>query len=102
MSSKTTSRRAPWRLALLVPAAAYLTIWRGVPGITPMLTFTWLQALLGGAGVIVAGLYGPQVLAATAKAQKESAARRRVRDEQKALKKKAAKADDQLRRKYDK
>ncbi|MFY0516104.1 hypothetical protein ACOMD4_37820 [Streptomyces anulatus] len=85
-SDAKISRRMPWRLALLVPAAAFVAIWRGIPGITPMLTFTWLTSLLAGGGLVLAGLYGPQVLAAMARAQKESAARRRVKAEKAAAK----------------
>ncbi|MFE4658212.1 hypothetical protein ACFRFJ_16200 [Streptomyces hydrogenans] len=85
MSAKT-SRRMPWRLALLVPAAAYLAIWRGIPGVTPMLAFTWTQALLAAGGVILAGLYGPQALSAMAKAQKEAAAARKLRAQREASK----------------
>ncbi|MEV7535407.1 hypothetical protein [Streptomyces hydrogenans] len=96
--SPKTSRRMPWRLALLVPAAAYLAIWRGVPGLTPMLAFTWTQALLAAGGVILAGLYGPQALAAMAKAQKEGAARRKIREEKAAKKTASAKADANLRK----
>ncbi|MFF3843422.1 hypothetical protein [Streptomyces sp. NPDC001930] len=88
MSAKT-SRRMPWRLAVLVPAATYVAIWRGIPGITPMLTFTWLTALLTGGGLVAAGLYGPQVLAGMARAQKEGAARRRIKAEKAAAKAKA-------------
>lgn len=96
MSAKT-SRRMPWRLALLVPAAAYIAIWRGVPGLTPMLAFTWVQSLLVAGGVILAGLYGPQALAAMAKAQKEGAARRKIREEKAARKAASKKSDAQLR-----
>lgn len=88
-SAAKKSRRMPWRLAVLVPAAAYLTIWRGVPGITPMLTFSWLTALLSGGGLIAAGLYGPQLLAASGRAQKERAARRKLKDEKAVAKAKA-------------
>ncbi|MFB8314713.1 hypothetical protein ACFC5T_40345 [Streptomyces sp. NPDC055961] len=97
MSAKT-SRRMPWRPALLVPAAAYITIWRGIPGVTPMLAFTWIQALLAAGGVILAGLYGPQALAAMAKAQKEAAARRKLRDEKAAKKAASEKSDAKLRK----
>ncbi|MFJ7416573.1 hypothetical protein ACIQWZ_38115 [Streptomyces sp. NPDC098077] len=91
-SDAKIARRMPWRLALLVPAAAFVAIWRGIPGITPMLTFTWLTGLLAGGGLVLVGLYGPQVLAAMARAQKEGAARRRVKAEKAAVKAKA-KAD---------
>lgn len=91
-SAAKTSRRMPWRLAVLVPAAAFVAIWRGIPGLTPMLTFTWLTALLTGAGLVAAGLYGPQALAVMARAQKEGAARRRIKAEKAAAKAKA-KAD---------
>lgn len=91
-SDAKISRRMPWRLALLVPAAAFVVIWRGVPGITPMLTFTWITGLLAGGGLVIVGLYGPQALAAMARAQKEGAARRRVKAEKAAAKAKA-KAD---------
>ncbi|GGY70977.1 hypothetical protein GCM10010363_60110 [Streptomyces omiyaensis] len=101
MSAKT-SRRMPWRLALLVPAAAYLAIWRGVPGLTPMLAFTWVQSLLVAGGVILAGLYGPQALAAMAKAQKEAAARRKIRAEKAAKKAASAKSDANLRKTHGK
>lgn len=85
-SAAKTSRRMPWRLAVLVPAATYVVIWRGIPGITPMLAFSWLTALLTGGGLVVAGLYGPQFLVAAARAQKEAAAVRRHRAQQKAHK----------------
>lgn len=88
-SAAKTARRMPWRLALLVPAATYVVVWRGVPGLTPMLTFTWLQALAAGGALIGAGLWGPQFLAAAARAQKESAARRRIKAEKAAAKAKA-------------
>jgi hypothetical protein len=88
-SDAKTSRRMPWRLAVLVPTATYIVIWRGVPGITPMLSFTWLTALLAGGGLVAAGLYGPQMLAAMARAQKEGAARRRIKAEKAAAKAKA-------------
>ncbi|WP_435059526.1 hypothetical protein [Streptomyces sp. bgisy060] len=88
-SDAKTSRRMPWRLAVLVPTATYIVIWRGVPGVTPMLTFTWLTALLAGGGLVVAGLYGPQMLVAMARAQKEGAARRRIKAEKAAAKAKA-------------
>ncbi|MGW1226615.1 hypothetical protein [Streptomyces sp. NPDC002530] len=91
-SAAKTSRRMPWRLAVLVPAATYIVIWRGVPGITPMLTFTWITGLLTGGALVLAGLYGPQTLAAMGRAQKESAARRRAKAEKAAAKAKA-KAD---------
>ncbi|MFI7020188.1 hypothetical protein [Streptomyces sp. NPDC050164] len=91
-SAAKTHRRMPWRLAVLVPTATFVVIWRGVPGITPMLTFTWLTALLTGGGLVAAGLYGPQALAAMARAQKEGAARRRLKAEKAAAKAKA-KAD---------
>ena len=91
-SAAKTSRRMPWRLAVLIPAATYIVIWRGVPGITPMLAFSWLTALLTGGGLVLAGLYGPQALAAMARAQKEGAARRRIKAEKAAAKAKA-KAD---------
>ncbi|WP_431776511.1 hypothetical protein [Streptomyces cucumeris] len=91
-SAAKTSRRMPWRLAVLIPAATYVVIWRGVPGITPMLAFSWLTALLTGGGLVLAGLYGPQALAAMARAQKEGAARRRIKAEKAAAKAKA-KAD---------
>lgn len=93
-----TSRRMPWRLAVLIPAGTYVVIWRGIPGITPMLAFTWLTALLAGGGLVVAGLYGPQFLAAAARAQKEAAARRKIREEAAARKKARAKSDAKLRR----
>lgn len=89
-SAAKTSRRMPWRLAVLIPAAAYVAIWRGIPGITPMLTFSWLTALLTGGGLVLAGLYGPQVVAAAGRAQKESAARRKLKAEKAAAKAKAA------------
>ncbi|MYR41248.1 hypothetical protein [Streptomyces sp. SID5910] len=91
-SDAKISRRMPWRLAVLVPAATFVVIWRGVPGITPMLTFTWITGLLAGGGLVIVGLYGPQALAAMARAQKEGAARRRVKAEKAAAKAKA-KAD---------
>lgn len=91
-SAAKTHRRMPWRLAVLVPTATFIIIWRGVPGITPMLTFTWLTALLTGSGLVLAGLYGPQMLASLARAQKEGAARRRLKAEKAAAKAKA-KAD---------
>ncbi|MFJ4745425.1 hypothetical protein [Streptomyces sp. NPDC088775] len=84
-----TSRRMPWRLALLIPAGTYVVIWRGIPGVTPMLTFSWLTALLAGGGLVAVGLYGPQFLAAAARAQKEGAARRRIKAEKSAAKAKA-------------
>lgn len=89
-SAAKTSRRMPWRLAVLIPAATYIVIWRGVPGITPMLTFTWLSALLAGGGLVLAGLYGPQMLAAAARAQKEGAARRKLREQKEAARKAAS------------
>ncbi|MGW0999230.1 hypothetical protein ACWD5V_39385 [Streptomyces sp. NPDC002523] len=88
-SAAKPSRRMPWRLAVLIPAATYVVIWRGVPGITPMLAFSWLTALLTGGGLVVAGLYGPQMLAAAGRAQKEGAARRRIKAEKAAAKAKA-------------
>ncbi|MEU3220122.1 hypothetical protein [Streptomyces sp. NPDC006971] len=91
-SAAKPARRMPWRLAVLVPAAAFVAIWRGVPGITPMLTFTWITGLLAGGGLVLVGLYGPQALASMARAQKEGAARRRVKAEKAAAKAKA-KAD---------
>ncbi|MFD3700684.1 hypothetical protein ACFWUZ_31910 [Streptomyces sp. NPDC058646] len=89
-SAAKPARRMPWRLAVLVPAAAFVAIWRGIPGITPMLTFTWLTALLTGGGLILAGLYGPQAMAAMARAQKENAARRKIKAAKEAAKAKAA------------
>jgi hypothetical protein len=88
-SSAKTAHRMPWRLAALVPAAAFLIIWRGVPGITPMLTFSWITALLVGGGLVAVGLYGPQALASMARAQKEGAARRRIKAEKAAAKARA-------------
>lgn len=87
-----TSRRMPWRLAILTPPAVFIVIWRGLPGFTPMLTFTWLTGLLVGGGLIVTGMYGPQALAGMARAQKEAAATRRLKA-QKAADKAKAKAD---------
>ncbi|WP_405393498.1 hypothetical protein OG596_38805 (plasmid) [Streptomyces sp. NBC_01102] len=91
-SAAKPARRMPWRLAVLVPAAAFVAIWRGVPGLTPMLTFTWITGLLAGGGLVLVGLYGPQALAAMARAQKEGAARSRIKAEKTAAKAKA-KAD---------
>ncbi|GGZ83493.1 hypothetical protein [Streptomyces rubiginosohelvolus] len=85
-SDAKTSRRMPWRLAILTPPAVYIVIWRGVPGITPMLTFTWITGLLVGGGLIVAGMYGPQALAGMARANKEARAMRRLKAQQKAHK----------------
>lgn len=97
-SAAKPARRMPWRLAVLVPTAAYVAIWRGIPGITPMLTFTWLTALLTGGGLVLAGLYGPQMLAAAGRAQKESAARRRLKAEKEARKAASEKADRAARK----
>ncbi|SEE59055.1 hypothetical protein SAMN04490357_7678 [Streptomyces misionensis] len=97
-SAAKTSRRMPWRLAVLVPAATYVVIWRGVPGVTPMLTFSWLTALLTGGGMVAAGLWGPQMLAAAARAKKEANAMRRLKAEKAARKAASEKADAKLRR----
>lgn len=97
-SAAKTHRRMPWRLAVLVPTATFVVIWRGVPGITPMLAFSWLTALVTGGGLVLAGLYGPQFLAAAARAQKEAAAMRRLKAEKAARKAASAKADAKLRR----
>ncbi|MFH8642272.1 hypothetical protein [Streptomyces goshikiensis] len=91
-SAAKPHRRMPWRLAVLVPAAAFITIWRGIPGLTPMLAFTWIGALLAGGGLVLAGLYGPQALEAMARAQKEAAARRKIKAAREAEKAKAAAA----------
>ncbi|MFJ4866165.1 hypothetical protein [Streptomyces sp. NPDC088748] len=99
-SAAKTARRMPWRLAVLVPAAAFVIVWRGIPGLTPMLTFTWIGALLTGGGLVLAGLYGPQAMAAMARAQKEAAAHRKLKAEKAARKAASDKADAQLRRKY--
>lgn len=84
-----TAHRMPWRLAVLVPAATFIAIWRGIPGITPMLTFTWLTGLLAGGGLVLAGLYGPNLLAAAGRASKERAARKKIKAEKAAAKAKA-------------
>lgn len=76
-----TSRRMPWRLAVLVPTATFIVIWRGIPFVTPMLTFTWLTGLLAGGGLIAVGLYGPDLLAAAGRASKERAARQKLKAE---------------------
>lgn len=91
-SAAKPARRMPWRLAVLVPSAAFVIVWRGIPGLTPMLAFTWIGALLAGGGLVVAGLYGPQAMAAMARAQKEAAARRRIKAAKEAEKAKAAAA----------
>ncbi|MYX18440.1 hypothetical protein GTY67_34390 [Streptomyces sp. SID8374] len=89
-SAAKPHRRMPWRLALLVPAAAYLAIWRGIPGVTPMLTFTWITGLLTGGALVAAGMWGPALLTAAAHAQKEGAARRKAKAQKAAIKAKAA------------
>ncbi|WP_415961995.1 hypothetical protein [Streptomyces sp. 021-4] len=91
-SAAKPHRRMPWRLALLVPAAAYLAIWRGIPGVTPMLTFTWITGLLAGGALIAAGMWGPALLTAAARAQKDGAARRKAKAERAAIKAKLAAA----------
>ncbi|MEU2076625.1 hypothetical protein [Streptomyces sp. NPDC013489] len=74
-----TAHRMPWRLAVLVPVATFVIIWRGVPFVTPMLAFSWIVALLAGGGLVVVGLYGPQALDAMSRASKEHASRRRLK-----------------------